>query len=242
MFLNILLPVYNEERRIERGVEGTIDFLSSIGFDDYRITIEDNASTDDTGKKALEMSAKHPQVYYDRLEHKGVGIAFANGVMKNTCEVVGYMDIDLSTDVRHLREVIEIMQADPACMMINGSRWSRESETTGRKWYRNLSSHGLTRLLKIFLKMKASDSICGFKFFRNKFAKELIDESSREERGWFFIIEILLRAERKNVKIHELPVRWKDDYDSKVDYIKVIKNYLSDIKRLRRDFKSEKIL
>lgn len=239
MFLNILLPVYNEERRLEKGVLGTINFMESIGFTDYMISIEDNASKDRTQEIAEDLCQRFPQVHYDRLEIKGVGAAFRSGVAHNTCDVVGYMDIDLSTDIKHMKDVIDIMQ-DPAVMMVNGSRWSKESDTSGRKWYRNLSSYGLTWMLKLFLKMKASDSICGFKYFRSDYVKELITESS-DEAGWFFLIELLLRGERKKANIVELPVRWQDDYDSKVDYIKVIKNYLSNIKRLRKQFKKEGI-
>lgn len=241
MFLNILLPVYNEERRIERGVTGTIEYLDSIGFTDYIITIEDNASRDRTQEIAEDLCRRYSQVHYDRLSIKGVGVAFKNGAAGNTCDVVGYMDIDLSTDIRHLGQVIDIFRDHDDVMMVNGSRWSKESDTTGRKWYRNLSSYGLTFLLKTFLKMKASDSICGFKFFRKDFVNELIAESG-DEPGWFYIIELLLRGERKPARIYELPVRWADDYDSKVDYIKVIRNYLSNIKRLRRTFKEEGIL
>lgn len=241
MFLNILLPVYNEERRITKGVEGTIEFMESIGFDDYMITIEDNASKDRTEEIAHELCAKYPQLHYDRLEIKGVGAAFRNGVAGNTCDVVGYMDIDLSTDVKHLKQVIDIFSQNEDVVMVNGSRWSKSSDTTGRKWYRNLSSYGLTFLLKLFLHMKASDSICGFKFFRKDFVEELIKESG-DEAGWFYIIELLLRGERTGKKIVELPVRWQDDHDSKVDYLKVIKNYLSNIRRLRKQFRKEGIL
>ena len=241
MFLNILLPVYNEERRITHGVTGTIEYLDSIGFTDYMLTIEDNASTDRTQEIALELCERYSQVHYDHLDKKGVGVAFRNGVAGNTCDVVGYMDIDLSTDIRHLGEVIDIFQKQRDVVMVNGSRWSKESDTTGRKWYRNLSSYGLTYMLKIFLKMKASDSICGFKFFRKDFVEKLIEESG-DEAGWFYIIELLLRAERKGVHIYELPVRWADDYDSKVDFVKVVKNYLSNISRLRKTFKKEGIL
>lgn len=241
MFLNILLPVYNEERRIEHGVTGTIEYLESIGFTDYMITIEDNASADRTQEIAEDLCRRYSQVHYDRLSIKGVGVAFKNGVAGNTCDVVGYMDIDLSTDIRHLGQVIDIFRSQSDVQMVNGSRWSKESDTTGRKWYRNLSSYGLTFMLKTFLKMKASDSICGFKFFRKDFVEELISESG-DEPGWFYIIELLLRGERKPARIYELPVHWADDYDSKVDYIKVIKNYLSNIRRLRRQFRKEGIL
>ena len=240
MFLNILLPVYNEERRLERGVAGTIAYMESIGYTDYMITIEDNASADSTEKIAKELCERYPQVHYDRLEIKGVGAAFRSGVAHNTCDIVGYMDIDLSTDVRHLKQVIGSFKKYPELDMVNGSRWSKKSDTQGRKWYRNLSSYGLTFMLKVFLKMKASDSICGFKFFRKDYVEELIEESG-DEAGWFFLIELLLRGERKHAHIAELPVRWQDDYDSKVDYVKVIRNYLSNICRLRRQFKKEGI-
>lgn len=241
MFLNIILPVYNEERRICRGVENTIRYLRSINYSDYIITIVDNASYDSTKKLAEELCLKYETVNYMRLEEKGVGIAFKRGVEKNTCDVVGYMDIDLSTDISHLGDVIKIMSNDKGVMMVNASRWSKKSDTSGRKFYRNISSYGLSAILKIALKMKASDSICGFKFFRRQFVEELISESSNEY-GWFYIIELLLRAERKNVKIFELPVKWQDDYDSKVSYFKVIKNYLMNIRRLRKTFRREGIL
>jgi len=241
VFLNILLPVYNEERRITKGVEGTVAFLKEIGFDDYRITIEDNASKDRTEEIARELCERYPQVNYERLDKKGVGVAFRNGVKSNPCDIVGYMDIDLSTDIRHLEQVINIFKNEPDTLMVNGSRFSKTSDTTGRKWYRNLSSYGLTFLLKLRLHMKASDSICGFKFFRKDFVEKLIAESG-DEAGWFFIIELLLRAERKGSVVRELPVRWQDDYDSKVDYIKVISNYLKNISRLRKQFRKEGIL
>lgn len=241
MFLNILLPVYNEERRIEKGVEGTVSFLEKIGFTDYRITIEDNASVDRTEEIAHELCRRFPSVSYERLDRKGVGVAFRNGVKSNDCEIVGYMDIDLSTDIRHLEQVIDIFKNEPEVCMVNGSRFSKASDTSGRKWYRNLSSYGLTFLLKLRLRMKASDSICGFKFFRSDFVRQLISESG-DEAGWFYIIELLLRAERKGDVIRELPVRWQDDHDSKVDYIKVISNYLKNISRLHRQFRKEGIL
>ena len=241
MFLNIILPVYNEERRICRGVENTIRYLKSVGYSDYIITIVDNASHDSTKNLAEKLCLKYEPVHYMRLGEKGVGIAFKRGVEKNTCDVVGYMDIDLSTDIRHLGDVIKIMSGDKDVMMVNGSRWSKRSDASGRKFYRNISSYGLSAILKIALKMKASDSICGFKFFRRQFVEKLIRESSNEH-GWFYIIELLLRAERKNAKIYELPVKWKDDYDSKVSYFKVINNYLVNIRRLRKTFLKEGIL
>ena len=108
----------------------------------------------------------------------------------------------MSTDIRHLKKVVRLFQTDADIGMVNGSRWSRRSDTQGRKWYRNLTSHGLTVLLKLCLGMKASDAICGFKFYRKDVARHLVQKAGEEENGWFYIIELLLRAERDNVPIY----------------------------------------
>ena len=134
MFLNILLPVYNEEKRLQHGVIGTIDYLQSIGFSDYIVTIVDNGSTDKTSVIAKELEKTYDNVNYLQLSEKGVGIAFKNGVEHNDCEIVGYMDIDLSTDVHHLKDVITIFKSHPEIDMINGSRLNKKSDTNGRKW------------------------------------------------------------------------------------------------------------
>ena len=85
--------------------------------------------------------------------------------------------------------------------------------------------------------MKATDAICGFKFFKKETAEKLVEVSSKDENGWFFIIEMLLRAERMGVKIHELPVEWADDSRTKVKLFATIKNYIKNISRLRRILK-----
>ena len=241
MFINILLPVYNEELRIKNGVDKTVAYLKSIDFSDYEITIIDNASTDSTPTLAKELSAKYNSVKYLRLEEKGVGIAIKNGVLNNTCDYVGYMDIDLSTNIKHLKQVISLFKKNPNIDIINGSRLNKKSNMQGRKWYRNLTSHGLTLMLKIFLKLKASDSICGFKFFKKEVIQSLIKET-QHNNGWFYVIEILLRAERKPLNIYELPVEWTDDYNTTVHVGKLIKNYTSNILKLRKTFKNENIL
>lgn len=238
-YLNILLPVYNEELRLENGVKGTVEYFESIHEQDYELTIVDNASNDRTQEIAESLCDDFPQVHYIRLDEKGVGVAFRAGVAANSAPIVGYMDIDLSTDVKHLSEVLNLFRSDEKIGMINASRWNKKSDTRGRKWYRNITSHGLTFLLKTSVKMKASDAICGFKFFRKDVVEALIAKADASENGWFYIIELLLRAERDGYVVHELPVHWEDDYNSKVQVWKVISNYCKQIMRLRRVFRNE---
>lgn len=239
-YINILFPVYNERLRLENGIRKTVIYMDQILKDRYQLTIIDNASNDETPDIARKLCREFSQVCYIRLDEKGVGVAFREGVAVNELPIVGYMDVDLSTDLKHLKEVIEIFESDLDVGMVNGSRWNKKSDTRGRKWYRNLTSNGLTLLLKMTLGLKASDSICGFKFFRKDTVEALIKEAGQEENGWFYIIELLLRAERNGVKVIELPVHWEDDYNSTVKVFRLIQNYCVQIIKLRKKFRQEK--
>lgn len=242
MYLNILLPVLNEEKRLKKGVINTINYLKKIEYDDYELTIIDNGSEDQTRDIALKLKEKYQQVNYIRLEEKGVGIAFRTGILQNKAEIVGYMDIDLSTDISHISDVIHIFQKNENIDMVNASRLNKNSNTIGRKWYRMLTSYGLSFVLKLFLHMKATDAICGFKFFRKQAIEKLISSFNSNEKGWFYVIELLLRAERSNLSIFELPVKWEDDYNTTVHVWKLIKNYMRNIFILRKKLKKEGIL
>ncbi|MEE0706655.1 MAG: glycosyltransferase [Adlercreutzia sp.] len=238
--LNIILPVYNEEGRLRKGVETTVNYLERSHQGEYELTIVDNASSDETSRIAESLCEDYPQVQYFRINEKGVGAAFRKGVDENESPIVGYMDIDLSTDVRHIDDVLRLFFSDGSIGMVNGSRWARGSDACGRKWYRNLTSHGLTWFLKIAVGMQATDSICGFKFFAKELAEKLVSEADASENGWFYIIELLLRAERSDCVVRELPVRWCDDSEnSKVEVIPLIRNYCEQTARLRRVLKSE---
>lgn len=239
MECNILFPVYNERLRLEQGIRRTVAYMDRWMKGRYVLTIVDNASTDETPEIAGRLCREYAQVKYQRLEEKGVGAAFRAGIRCNEAPIVGYMDVDLSTDLRHLKQVWNIFQTNPDVGMVNGSRWNRRSRVYGRKWYRMLTSYGLTVLLKLGLELRASDAVCGFKFFRRQIAQDLILEAGNHENGWSYIIELLLRAERGGINIAELPVHWKDDYRSTVHVCQQIRNYCQQIRRMRKKFKME---
>lgn len=233
--INIIFPVLNEKLRLESGIRRTVEYLQSIEYADYQITIVDNGSEDETPQIAERLCQEYPQVRYEKIQIRGVGAAFRRGVKLNTCDIVGYMDIDLSTNIKHLGEAIELFQKDKDLQYINGSRFAKESDTKGRKWYRKITSQGLLILLKLFLGMKCSDAICGFTFVRRQVAEELVSASSQDS-GWFYMIEFLLRAEKRGMKILDYPVEWQEDYNTTVKIFKTVCNYLVQIVRLFIEF------
>lgn len=239
MMLTIIFPVLNERLRLESGITRTVEYLQGRDFDDYEIVIVDNGSEDETPEIAAGLCQKYKNVNYERIPVRGVGAAFRRGVELSQGEIVGYMDIDLSTDIRHLGEALEIFKMQPEVAYINGSRFARESDTRGRKWYRKVTSRGLLLLLKCFLGMKCTDAVCGFTFVRRETALELVEGCSNDN-GWFYMIEFLLRAERRGVNILDYPVKWQEDYNTTVKVFKTVCNYLVQIGRLFWEFNVKK--
>ena len=238
MTLTILFPVLNERLRLEKGIETCVHYVRESLSCPCRLVIVDNGSDDETPEIARALAEKYEEVSYRRIEERGVGIAFKTGVTECTSDLVGYMDIDLSTDLKYLSETIRLFEDRPSLQYVNVTRFSRDSDTRGRKWYRKITSAGLVFLLKHYLGMKASDALCGFTFLRTPCAKELISKCS-DDHGWFYTVELLLRAERAGLEIIEMPVEWVEDYNTTVKVWKTIKNYLVQMHRLKKAFRAE---
>lgn len=236
--INLLFPVLNERLRLQNGIDRTMAYLRENVSVPYCLTILDNGSEDETPEIGKALEEKYPEVTYVRVGERGVGVAFRKGIALNECALVGYMDIDLSTDIKYLGRTIELFKDRPELEYVNGSRFSKESDTRGRKWYRKITSMGLVFLLKTIFHMKATDAVCGFTFLRKETAEKLV-AASGNDNGWFYTIEFLLRAERMGVVIYDMPVEWQEDYNTTVKVWKTIKNYLVQIHRLRRAFKLE---
>lgn len=236
--VNFLFPVLNEHIRLRRGIDTAYEYLKNNLTIPFSMTILDNGSDDDTPEISRELEAQYPEVSYVRIEERGVGIAFKTGIEQNCADIVGYMDIDLSTDISYVLKMLKAFEDDPELQYVNGSRFSKDSDTKGRKWYRKITSAGLVFLLKSRLKMKSTDAVCGFTFTRKDAALQLVSECGND-KGWFYTIEFLLRAERDGMKIYDMPVEWQEDYNTTVNVPKTVKNYLVNIKRLRKTFKDE---
>lgn len=241
MTINIIVPVLNEEMTIVDKISELIVFLDNSQLKrKFKVTIIDNGSTDNTQNLAQELTLKYKdKVFYRKLSEKGVGLAFRVGIKECTDDIVGYMDLDLATDIIHLEEVYTVFQGTENKIVV-GSRLLKNSRVIGRSFIRNITSNALNWILKICLKVKFSDAMCGFKFYRREVALDLVNICS-ENNGWFYCAEMMIRAEWKNIKIYELPVKWTDDPNSKVKIGKLTLQYLKEIFKLykekRRRFK-----
>jgi glycosyltransferase involved in cell wall biosynthesis len=231
MTLNIVIPVLNEENALRSGVEKTLEFLNTTEIkDSFQITIADNGSTDRTEEIARELCNVYGNVHYFKVSKRGVGLAFREAIKMNASDIVGYMDVDLATDIRHLREVYKAFMEGQAKIVV-GSRLLPNSKVYNRTLLREITSRGLNIILKVLLNVHFSDAMCGFKFYRDDTAKQLVRECS-ENDGWFYCAEMMIRAEWNDISITEIPVEWHDDTNSKVKVGKLSASYMSEIIKL----------
>jgi len=213
--VDIVIPVHNEERDLRASVLRLHAYLTQQFPFSARITIADNASTDATPAVAAELAEELPEVRVLRLKEKGRGRALAAAWLTSDARVVSYMDVDLSTDLSALLPLVAPVisghsQVSIGSRLVTGSRVTR-----GPK--REVISRVYNILLRLVLRVRFKDAQCGFKALRADVARSLLPDVVN--RNWFFDTELLVRAERAGLRIHELPVDWLDDPDSRVDIV-----------------------
>jgi len=228
--LDVVVPVYNEEVDLEPSVRTLHAHLRSAFPFPFRITIADNASTDRTLEVARRLAAELPCVRAVHLEEKGRGRALRAVWSASDATVLAYLDVDLSTDLAALLPLVAPLISGHSDLAI-GSRLARGARVV-RGPKRELVSRCYNLLLRGTLAAHFSDAQCGFKAIRGDVARTLLPLV--EDTGWFFDTELLVIAERSGLRIHEVPVDWVDDPDTRVEIIPTAIDDLRGIARLGR--------
>ncbi|MGW4528762.1 glycosyltransferase [Amycolatopsis sp. NPDC004378] len=232
--VDVVVPVYNEEHDLVPSVRRLYDYLDA-GFPfSFRITIADNASTDSTWNLARALAEDLPEVTAVRLEAKGRGRALRAVWSASDAQVLAYMDVDLSTDLAGLLPLVAPLVTGHSDVAI-GSRLARGARVV-RGPKREFISRCYNLILKSTLRARFSDAQCGFKAIRSEVAQGLLPLV--EDTGWFFDTELLVLAERSGLRIHEVPVDWVDDPDSRVDIVSTAVADLKGVARLSRSLAS----
>ena len=227
--VDIAIPVYNEERDLESSVRALHAHVSHLPWP-TRITIVDNASDDTTPAIGARVAAGLDGVRCIRLDENGRGRALRAAWLASEADVVAYMDVDLSTDLAAVRALIEPLLAGRADIVI-GSRLLPGAHVT-RSLKRECISRCYNLLLRTVLHLRVRDAQCGFKALRAGVARELLP-SVRDE-GWFFDTELLVLAQRAQLRTMEIPVAWIEDSNSRVRIASTAMTDLRGVARLLR--------
>ncbi len=228
--VEVVVPVYNEERVLESCVRRLHAYLEETFPYPYLITIADNASVDGTWAVATELARELGPVQAVHLDLKGRGRALRQVWGDSDADVVAYMDVDLSTGLEAFLPLVAPLLSGHSDLAI-GSRLHRGSAVV-RGPKREFISRTYNVLLRATMAAKFSDAQCGFKAARTEVIKQLLGEV--EDNAWFFDTELLLLAERSGLRIHEVPVDWVDDPDSRVDIVRTVLDDLRGMARVAR--------
>lgn len=224
----VVIPVLNEQEQLAESVLRVIDVLSSQWRGEYVVVIADNGSTDLTPQIAAQLAQRHAQVRNLRLEERGRGRALRAAWLSSNADVLAYLDVDLSTDLCHLTELLLTVTSREWDVAI-GSRLHPQS-IVKRSFKREILSRGYNKILRIVLGLKCKDAQCGFKAISRAAAQRLIPLI--ENGHWFFDTELLVLAQQNGFRVGEIPVIWVEDTDSRVKIVNTIAEDLWGVGRL----------
>ena len=228
--VDLVLPVYNEAHVIADSIGRLRSFLSqNLADHEWRIIIADNASVDDTLQQSRRLAEEYEDVTVLHLGQKGRGRALKEAWLGSDAEILSYMDVDLSTELSHFRELLDPIAAG-ACDIAIGSRLAKDSRTT-RSAQRELISRAYNLIVRTMMGSKIEDAQCGFKAVKRSVARRLLPLV--EDTQWFFDSELLLLAEREGYRIRSVPVKWVEDPDTRVRIVSTARQDLQGLWRLR---------
>lgn len=230
--VDIVLPVLNEAYILEESVRTLCMYMEDNLPYHYQIIIADNGSTDGTRRVAAMLTEHFPAVRVVCLPEKGRGRALKQAWLQSRADIVSYMDIDLSTNLDAFVPMITPLVTGDAAIAV-GSRLMEESQTT-RGLKRDIISRCYNRLIRWTMRTKFVDAQCGFKAMRRDVAQQLLPHV--KDTAWFFDTELLVKAEYEGYTIHEEPVEWIEDTDSRVHIVKTATEDIKGLSRVRGEY------
>lgn len=226
--VEVVIPVLNEEDSLPAAISRLTEFTRKHPNREWRFKVADNGSTDRTQEVAKQLAAGRGDLTVTYLTLRGRGRALKKAWMESAADIRCYMDVDLSTDLRHLPQVVDAI-ADEGYDIAIGSRLAKGAEVVGRTLKREITSRAYSCLFRGVFFTPFRDAQCGFKAISGEAASALVPLVV--DNHWFFDTELLLIALKNGWRIKEVPVRWVDDPTSRV---KVIQTAWEDVKGLAR--------
>lgn len=239
MDLSIVIPAYNEVRKIPRDIRECADFLRAGGLAG-EIIVADDGSTDGTADAAEATDAgAGVELRVLRLRHGGKGWAVRNGMMQTRGDYAMFIDSGSCIPLEDVRPGLEMLRRGE-CEIAHASRKLPDSVITiPQPLHRRLFSR-MFRLLVMFylgLPRHLTDTQCGCKMYRGDVARELYGMCRSD--GFLFDLEVLMRARARNYRVKEFPVHWTCDRDSRLKPARQVAHTISDLIALKRMLRSE---
>ncbi len=231
-YLSIVIPAYNEESRIGRTLEGTLDYLDGRSYDSEVIVVNDG-SKDRTAEKvrSFERCARGRLRLIENPGNRGKGYSVRNGVMQAGGEIILFYDADLATPTSEIIRVIEPIAQDRYDLVFGSRALKDELIGNHQSFLRELRGRGGNLFLRAFLGLNFKDTQCGFKAFRREAARSIFPLQRID--GFGFDPEILFIGQKQGWRLLETPVRWNHVEGSSVTLFGTTVKVLLEVSTIR---------
>ncbi len=210
--LSVVIPAYNEERRLPEAIRKITGFLDGQDLVAEVLLVE-NGSHDHTGEIADAASRSDPRFRALHVALSGKGRAVRAGMLDSRGRVVVFCDADFSMPVEEIPLLADAIEAGADIAI--GSREVMGARRIGEPWRRHLMGRVFNTLVRLLAVPRLSDTQCGFKAFRRQVAQDLFRRQI--VNGWAFDVEVLFLASRSGYNVREVPITWRYDASSRVN-------------------------
>lgn len=231
MYLSIIIPAYNEEKRIIPAIENTLEYLKKQDFESEILVVSDG-SVDNTKEvvEGFKSTEKTKIRFLEYFPNRGKGYAVKYGMQKGVGDYILFMDADYSVPIEYFEAGMKLINSGFDIAI--ASRAHEESDVANhQKFFRELSGKIYTLIQNLYLGLRFKDTQCGFKLFTKKAAHELF--AKQKLNSVIFDPEILWLGKKNGYRISDFPVKWEHQEDSRIVYDSIGKS-LSVFKELFR--------
>ena len=228
-FLSIIIPAYNEEKRLLHTLNQVFAFLEGEDYPAEVIVVE-NGSSDQTLALAQKLAKKYANLRVLQNKKAGKGLAVQRGMLEAEGEYRIFCDADLSMPIEEVRRFIPPnLNSD----IVIASREVKGAIRYDEPGYRHFTGRVFNLLIRLFALPKLHDTQCGFKGFRADVAEDIFQYQSIN--GWAFDVEILFIAKMRSYKIAELPIPWYYNDESKINVLRDSYRMFLDLIQIRKN-------
>jgi dolichyl-phosphate beta-glucosyltransferase len=232
--LSVVIPVFNEEARLRETLAAVGRHMATLGqraAGGFEIVVSDDGSRDRSVALAQEVAHELPISLLRGEQNRGKGAAVRRGMLAASGDPVFFFDADLSTPLTEMAPFLDAL--DAGADVVIGTRKHRQAQIVRpQPWHRVQLGLAYTRLTNLLLGLHVSDYTCGFKAFRAAAVREIFARQKLDR--WSFDAEILYLANRRRLKVVEIPVRWADRPDSRVQVGSAIVKSFLELLQIRR--------
>ena len=229
--ISIVIPAYNEERRLPPTLDRILAYLRTEGFTDWEVLVVDDGSRDGTARLVRHYGASEPRVrLLENPGNRGKGYAVRNGMLAAVKDWVLITDADLSAPIEELSRLTDAVKAQDAAVAIGSRAVDRSLVAVHQPAFREFSGRFFNLVMRMVTGLPFKDTQCGFKLFRRDAAQAIFKRQLIE--GFGFDVEDLMIARVQGFKAIEVGVRWANVEGTKVGLMSGLRSF-SDVARVR---------